>query len=492
MRFARKDSASVGRAAGWGLRVATGACAVVLAAGVMGPVTPARAQTSAEVRAQAAAENERLEELVAQLDAGRAEVDGLEAQIKDLAQQSIEVQGVLIEDRAQLSTMVETDYRWGGMPSLWDIALSSETLDDFVSRLYYANKVTQWQAGCVEQLNQDKSDLEDRMEQIEVARNDRREALAGLESTCADLSASVDSLLQMAEGLEAEERAAEQARLAEIARQAALEEQRVAQQRAQVKAESSVRALAERAETDAESLEANAEEDEARAAEAKAEANEGLSADDYAGDVDADGDVADDETGSEVDESSSDEATDEDAADTQEDPEADEDMPEGQPDTTESDAVEPEVAESEPEPVPEPEVAEPEVYEPEPEPEPAPEPELEPEPEADFAGDWISCIASAYSIADNTPPGSTATASGIPLDESVPTVAMPISSDPSRFYGSMIQIEYEGMTVIATVTDCGGLSGGSRGLDLTPAVFRAFGASTCDEWGLRSVRYRFL
>ena len=489
MRFARKDSASESRAAGWGLRVAMGACAVVLATGVMGTAAPARAQTSAEVRAQAAAENERLEELVAQLDAGRAEVDGLEAQIKDLAQQSIVVQGDLIEDRAQLSTMVATDYRWGGMPSLWDIALSSETLDDFVSRLYYANKVTQWQAGCVEQLNQDKNDLEDRMEQIEVARNDRREALAGLESTCADLSASVDSLLQMAEGLEAEERAAEQARLAEIARQAALEEQRVAQQRAQVEAQSSVRALAERAETDAASLEANAEEDEARAAEAKAGANEDVSMEDY--DVDVDEDAVDDEGDDDADVSTEDEATDTDAADTdtattdQEDQEANEEVADDQSDVAEGDTTEPAPEAEETEPMPEPE--------PEPEPEvvdPAPEPE--PEPEADFAGDWIYCIASAYSIADNTPPGSTATASGIPLDESVPTVAMPISSDPARFYGSMIQIEYEGMTVIATVTDCGGLSGGSRGLDLTPAVFRAFGASTCDEWGIRSVRYRFL
>ena len=69
---------------------------------------------------------------------------------------------------------------------------------------------------------------------------------------------------------------------------------------------------------------------------------------------------------------------------------------------------------------------------------------------------------------------------------------MPISSNPSQFYGSMIQIEYNGMTVIATVTDCGGMGGGSRGLDLTPAVFRAFGAGSCDEWGLREVRYRFL
>ena len=74
----------------------------------------------------------------------------------------------------------------------------------------------------------------------------------------------------------------------------------------------------------------------------------------------------------------------------------------------------------------------------------------------------------------------------------VPTVAMPMSMNPSRFYGQRIEISYNGMSVIATITDCGAMGGGSRGLDLTPAVFRAFGFSTANEWGLRQVSYRFL
>ena len=67
-----------------------------------------------------------------------------------------------------------------------------------------------------------------------------------------------------------------------------------------------------------------------------------------------------------------------------------------------------------------------------------------------------------------------------------------MSMNPSRFYGKKIEISYNGISVIATVTDCGYMGGGSRGLDLTPAVFRAFGARSADEWGLRQVRYRFL
>ncbi|MBR3159125.1 MAG: hypothetical protein IKF14_08490 [Atopobiaceae bacterium] len=483
--------------------VVAGACVAVLALGAPTLIVaqPAK-QTSAEVRQKAAEENARLEELVAQLNTCKSEVEGLDQQIKDLAQQSIVVQGYLIEDRSQLRKMVKTDYRAGGMPSLWDIALSSDTFDDFVSRIYYANKVTQWQTGCVERLNEDKHDLEERMDAIEAARNERRTALGELESTCAELTESVNALLELASGLEAQERAAEEARLAEIARQAALEQQRAQKERAQAQAEAEMRQLAAVAATDAASLEAEAEEDDARAAAAKLAAQEATTkdADDEADELDAtdedataddledadtesedtagdDASADDADAGTEADEASDATATDEEDVD---------DEPETEPDSEPEAAPDPELdAEPEPEPEPEP------VPEPAPEPEPVAE-EPAPEPATEDAGDWIYCIASAYTIADNTPPGSTATASGIPLDESVPTVAMPISIDPARFYGSMIQIEYEGMTVIATVTDCGGMGGGSRGLDLTPAVFRAFGAETGDEWGLREVRYRFL
>ncbi|MBQ9057760.1 MAG: hypothetical protein IJ125_01090 [Atopobiaceae bacterium] len=115
-----------------------------------------------------------------------------------------------------------------------------------------------------------------------------------------------------------------------------------------------------------------------------------------------------------------------------------------------------------------------------------------PVPTTDAAGGWIECIASAYSIADNDPPGSTATASGVPLDDNVPTVALPMSQDPARFYGRRIEISYGGMSVIATITDCGYMDAGRRGLDVSTAVYRAFGFVTGDDWGLRTVRYRFI
>ena len=53
-------------------------------------------------------------------------------------------------------------------------------------------------------------------------------------------------------------------------------------------------------------------------------------------------------------------------------------------------------------------------------------------------------------------------------------------------------ISYDGMTVYAVINDCGGMGGGSRSLDLQPGVWKAFGYSSCDDWGLRTVSYRIL
>ena len=72
-------------------------------------------------------------------------------------------------------------------------------------------------------------------------------------------------------------------------------------------------------------------------------------------------------------------------------------------------------------------------------------------------------------------------------------VAVPLSWPNARSYlGRQVEISYSGMTVIATVNDLGGMGGGSRSLDLQPGVWRAFGASSCFDWGVRTVSYRFL
>ncbi|WP_232050948.1 coiled-coil domain-containing protein [Arabiibacter massiliensis] len=127
--------------------------------------------------------------------------------------------------------------------------------------------------------------------------------------------------------------------------------------------------------------------------------------------------------------------------------------------------------------------------------------EVKPEPAPDGGGSsdaggvgWSTGIASAYggSTDPYTPnPGTTAT--GAVCDDNSMGVAVPMAWPRYwQYYGRTVEISYNGMTVFATVNDCGGMGGGSRSLDLQPGVWKAFGYSSCTDWGLRTVNYRFL
>ena len=128
------------------------------------------------------------------------------------------------------------------------------------------------------------------------------------------------------------------------------------------------------------------------------------------------------------------------------------------------------------------------------------EPASEPEPvstaEVHESGDtsgWSSGPASAYGgSSDPSTPNPGTTATGSVCDDYSVCVAVPLAWGPTAYYGRLVEISYGGMTVVATVNDCGGMGGGSRHLDLQPGVFKAFGFATCQDWGVREVRYRFL
>ena len=101
---------------------------------------------------------------------------------------------------------------------------------------------------------------------------------------------------------------------------------------------------------------------------------------------------------------------------------------------------------------------------------------------------WSEGEASAYNRETND--GWDATASGIPLDDDTPTVAVP--QENRDLLGATVEIFYAGKTVTAKVTDTGALGPLGRMLDLSPAVWRAFGASSLSDWGVRTVYYRFV
>lgn len=111
-----------------------------------------------------------------------------------------------------------------------------------------------------------------------------------------------------------------------------------------------------------------------------------------------------------------------------------------------------------------------------------------------LSGGWFSGIASAYGgSSDPTTPNPGVTANGSVCDDNSMGVAVPRSMSGYRsLFGRTIEIKYGGKTVLSTINDSGGMGGGSRSLDLQPGVFKSFGASTCQSWGLRTVTYRVL
>lgn len=112
---------------------------------------------------------------------------------------------------------------------------------------------------------------------------------------------------------------------------------------------------------------------------------------------------------------------------------------------------------------------------------------------SDSAG-WKTGVASAYGgSTDKYTPNPGTTATGDVCDDWSMGVAIPMSWPKYwTYYGRTVEISYGGKTVFAVVNDCGYMGGGSRSLDLQPGVWKAFGYSSCNGWGLRTVSYRFL
>ncbi len=112
-------------------------------------------------------------------------------------------------------------------------------------------------------------------------------------------------------------------------------------------------------------------------------------------------------------------------------------------------------------------------------------------PSVPEGGEWRGGEASAYGGSSDPGSGSR-TASGDAITDSSMGVAIPMSWQNYRgYFGRNIIIRYRSNTVIAKINDCGSFGGG-RALDLQPGVFKAFGASTCSEWGARYVEYQIL
>lgn len=187
-----------------------GATLLALSLGAVAPV-PVYADTASDLQAKLDAANARLDDLYDQAGAVSEQLNGTkvklaetQAQIDESNQKITDTQAdieaktaELAERRSNLGRTVALDYKAGGLDFL-SIILNANSFDDFISRVYYADKVSQQQADTIQQtkdlqtsLENQKVSLEATKTQLENQKTEQTQLLADQESQQASLNSAV-------------------------------------------------------------------------------------------------------------------------------------------------------------------------------------------------------------------------------------------------------------------------------------------------------------
>lgn len=215
------------------------------AACMMSAIAPCRAHAATEstLNALSSAQSEyeaamaELQSITEQLETAQynlskcqADLQSTNDQIAELETSIAQKQAELLEAQEVLAERVGANYK-AGNTSLMEVLLDSTDFEDFVSRLYYANKVTDSDAQAIENVKTLKSELETQESELQAQRESQEQLLAEqqeytdqlastesyYESYTASLSSEVTALMAQAQ----QETAAEQAAAAaEAARKA--------------------------------------------------------------------------------------------------------------------------------------------------------------------------------------------------------------------------------------------------------------------------------
>ncbi len=156
--------------------------------------------------------------------------------INELDKQIPETEAQLGTARGELATVVADSYK-SGTPTLLDVLVDAASFDDFVTRVEYANRISEYKSGVVSevkdlngQLNQQRADLEIEKANQEELVSQQQQRVAAMESAAAQAQAYYASLSSELQTMIAEEEAAQRRAAQEAAReQAAAAQQRAAQ-----------------------------------------------------------------------------------------------------------------------------------------------------------------------------------------------------------------------------------------------------------------------
>lgn len=206
------------------------------------------AVTSEEIQAELNSVQAHLQDLYDQTEQVSEELNDTRHNL-DVTNKSIAENEALAEQKAQelnqakvvLSQVIAEDYKSGGV-SLMSVLLGSNTIEDFVSNIYYANKASENRREVIETVKGIQAELDEARANLNAEREEQVKLVAQNEKLQADLESNIQQTEDYRNSLSDQMREALAAE--EAARQEALRQEALA---AQVAAEEAARREAEQA-----------------------------------------------------------------------------------------------------------------------------------------------------------------------------------------------------------------------------------------------------
>lgn len=185
----------------------------------------AHASTSDELQAQLSAAQSKLDDLNSQAEAASEQVNETQVQLDDINAQIDQTeadieskQSELDSEKQILANRIVANYKGGGF-SLVDAFLDSDNIEDLISSIYYADKVSEQDAATIqevenlrESLSEQKQSLEDQKSQQEDLLTQQTSYQQTLSESAAEEQDYINGLSdEVQEALEAEQAAQQQA-----------------------------------------------------------------------------------------------------------------------------------------------------------------------------------------------------------------------------------------------------------------------------------------
>ncbi|MDI9590647.1 MAG: NlpC/P60 family protein [Acidobacteriota bacterium] len=189
--------------------------------------------TSAELdtaRARLDELSSQCEDKFAELEDARAELEGTNQQIKDTEEQIQAKEEELVAARVVLSESLSENYKSG--VNFLSFVLGSSTFDDLVSRVYYADKVSEHQSKAINTVLDIQEELDVQKANLVTEQQKQEDLVAKSEKAAGELQSAVAEQQEYVNGLDSQLQAQIQAQI-EAERAAAEEQARIeAEQRA--------------------------------------------------------------------------------------------------------------------------------------------------------------------------------------------------------------------------------------------------------------------